>query len=224
MRHILPGRLAFLVVSLITIVILSPFLMGNILGQSIIYLLAVAACVATVYGLKLGLWPRVTTLFLAILSVAIGVASFYAKGPVVQSISFLSATLFYGFLTALLIRYIVRAEKVTADILFGSVSVYLLIGIVFAMVFRLIDALNPAAFAFPVEDQVAGVQGHADFTYFSFVTLTTLGYGDIQPLSGYARTFAFLEAITGTLYVAILISRLVSLYITDSVMAKSKTS
>jgi hypothetical protein len=161
----------------------------------------------------------VVVLILGVLSVVLGEISLFAGGSLLQGISTLSSILFFGFLVGLLIRYIIGAEQVTADILYGSVCVYLLIGIVYSMVYRFIDTVDPAAFAVSVDTAPAGA---GDFTYFSFVTLTTLGYGDIQPVSGYARTFAFLEAITGTLYVAILISRLVSLYITHSIMDRKK--
>jgi len=222
MKRRLFDRLLVLFISIITIVILSPFLMGSILGQSILYVLAVVSCIATVYGLRLGKIPTAVTLFLGMLTLILGEISLFSGGSLFQGISTLTVIVFYGFLVALLIRYIVGAEEVTADILYGAVCVYLLIGIVFAMTYRFIDILNPAAFS--ISGEAAGATGpsQGDFTYYSFVTLTTLGYGDIQPVSGYARTFAFLEAIVGTLYVAILISRLVSLYITHSIMNKHK--
>ncbi len=220
MKRKLSDRLFFLFVSLVTIVVLSPFFSGNLLGQSIIYVLTAAACISTVYGLRLGRLPMIITVLLGILSVVVGGISLVLHGPVPTALAVLIAAVFYGYLISLLIRYIIKAEEVTADILYGSVCVYLLIGIVFAMIYRFIDLLNPDAFLSAVDraPSISGIQ--PDFTYFSFVTLTTLGYGDIQPVSGYARTFAFLEAITGTLYVAILISRLVSLYITHSVMKR----
>lgn len=214
-------RLFYLFISLLTLVVLSPFLLSGGLGRTILYILPMAASISTVYGLRLGRRPMIITLLLGVLSVGLGTASVFMGGPPVHGVVTLCTAAFYGFLIGLLIRYIVRAEKVTADILFGSVCVYLLIGILFAMIYRFIDILNPAAFTVTAEAPAASVAGQMSFMYYSFVTLTTLGYGDIVPLSSYARTFAFLEAITGTLYVAILISRLVSLYIIDSVMRKN---
>ncbi|MGD8629070.1 MAG: ion channel [bacterium] len=219
MERRLFDRLLVLFAALIIIVVLSPFLLGNVVGQSFIYFMAVISCVATVYGLRLGRRAVLLTIFLGVLSALLGVVSLLVESISIDALSIVLSVLFYGFLIALLIRYIISAKEVTADILYGSVCVYLLMGIVFAIIYRFIDVLDPAAFS-----GGAAVSGGApkggEFTYFSFVTLTTLGYGDILPVSRYAKTFAFLEAIAGTLYVAILISRLVSLYITHSIMRK----
>ncbi|MFC1800014.1 potassium channel family protein [Candidatus Eisenbacteria bacterium] len=222
MKRRLFDKLLVLFVSLLIIVVLSPFLLGDILGQTILYVMAVLACIATVYGLRLGKRAVLLTLFLGVLSAVLGVVSILSEGMLLDALSVLSSAVFYGFLIGLLIRYIVGAEEVTADILYGSICVYLLIGIVFAMIYRFVDILNPAAFSLGGGSMALSAPEPGDYTYYSFVTLTTLGYGDIQPVSGYAKTFAFLEAITGTLYVAILISRLVSLYITHSIMKKKK--
>jgi hypothetical protein len=222
MKRRLFDKLTFLFVSLLTIVILSPFLLHSKLGQSLIYILFMVACVSTLYGLKLSRRALAITLIFGILSAATGEVSLLSKNTTIDAVSMLFTILFFCFLIALLVRYIVRAERVTGDILYGSVCVYLLIGIVFGTIYRFLDALNPNAFFLAGSTAEAAGAGQGDFTYYSFVTLTTLGYGDIQPVSAYARTAAFIEAVTGTLYVAILISRLVSLYITDSVLSKHK--
>jgi hypothetical protein len=222
MRRIFGGRLLSLLVCIVTTVVLTPFMANSILGQIVLWVLAAAASIATIYGLRLGKRAMILTLLLGILSVLTGTLSASTGSNVGYDAAIITSAAFYGLLIGLLIRYIVRAERVTGDILFGAVSVYLLIGIVFSLIFRFIDIVNPEAFAV-AEDAAGGSgAGRGDFTYFSFVTLTTLGYGDIRPVSGYARTFAFLEAITGTLYIAVLISRLVSLYVTDTIMSKKK--
>ncbi len=215
------GRLFYLFVSLLILVILSPLLRGDILGKAILYAIAVFIGLSTIYGLKLGRRALAVTLVFAFLSVISGVVSLLTGDNVSSAIALLTAIPFYGVVIALLLRYIVRAKQVTADILYGSVCVYLLVGMLFAMIYTFLDLLNPAAFAVSTA-AASSSPSEGALAYYSFVTLTTLGYGDIIPVSGYARTFAFLEAIIGVLYVAILISRLVSLYITQSVLDKNK--
>jgi len=87
----------------------------------------------------------------------------------------------------------------------GAVSGYLLIGVTWATLYSLVDTVNPGAFS-----QSAGSGDRRDWIYYSFVTLTTVGYGDITPIHSVARTLAILEALIGQLYPAILIARLVS--------------
>lgn len=113
------------------------------------------------------------------------------------------------YMAAVLLLSVVMAEKVTHDVISGAIAVYLLIGIAWAVIYVLIEGLNPGSFA--VADADRGTIWE-QLLYFSFTTLTTLGYGDISPLTPVARIWAVFEAICGTFFLAILISRLVSLY------------
>lgn len=112
-----------------------------------------------------------------------------------------------GFLIAVMLRRLIRTERVTADTLSSAISGYFLLGILWAFFYGFIYELDANAFR--------GMTGREtqEFFYFSFVTLTTLGYGDIVPVSDTAETVAVLEAIVGQLYLAITIARLVGLHI-----------
>lgn len=105
-------------------------------------------------------------------------------------------------------REALREEWVTKDTLMGALAVYLLIGIGLTQVYDLIESTSPGAFT-----NLAGstaTQIHAELTYFSLVTLTTLGYGDIAPVLPLARTLAATEAILGQFFVAAVIGLLIS--------------
>ena len=120
---------------------------------------------------------------------------------------FLAITTLY--IAAMLLLSVVMAETVTRDVIGGAIAVYLLLGIAWAVIYALIEGLNPGSFA--VADASRGTVWD-QLLYFSFATLTTLGYGDISPLTPVARIWAVFEAICGTFFLAILISRLVGLY------------
>jgi hypothetical protein len=131
------------------------------------------------------------------------------------------AIAFFLWIAVLLLRHVLGDEPVTLDKLFGAICVYMLFGLMWAEIFGLLHALDPATFTFndslrmELESVRSGVPASV-FIYYSFVTLTTLGYGDISPVSMMARSMASLEAIVGPLYLAILIARLVSLMDTRS--------
>jgi hypothetical protein len=93
----------------------------------------------------------------------------------------------------------------------GSVAVYLLLGLAWAHAYFLVALIHPGAFNTP--PAADGINEMPQFVYYSFVTLTTVGYGDITPIHPFARSLATLEALVGQLYPAILIARLVSLEI-----------
>jgi hypothetical protein len=116
-----------------------------------------------------------------------------------------------AFVVANLLRFVLRAPSVNVEVLCASISAYLMLGLLWTVAYWLVDQLTPGAFAFNIN---AGRQTMSGFNafYFSFVTLSTVGYGDITPVSKVARMLAAMEAMTGLLYVAVLIARLVALY------------
>jgi hypothetical protein len=87
-----------------------------------------------------------------------------------------------------------------------------MLGLLWSKAYMLLAQLTPDAFQFPLAEHSQRHMGGFNAFYFSFSTLTTLGFGDITPMSKIARTLAVMETVTGTLYLAILISRLVGRY------------
>jgi len=119
-----------------------------------------------------------------------------------------------AFFSIIILGYVLRNGRVTTDRIFASVCVYLLIGYAWTFAYVLVEELQPDSFlalshAAP-NDYVSRV---LQMRYFSFITLTTVGYGDIVPHSSWARTLAVLEAITGQIYLTVLVARLVGLHI-----------
>lgn len=118
---------------------------------------------------------------------------------------------FLVFVTSVLVWSILSNPSVTGDTLAGAVAAYLLIGITFGVAYMIIHGLIPGSFRDSIEP---GRQfTPADFTFFSFVTLTTVGYGDIVPWASHARSLAIIESVIGIMYPALLISRLVGMRI-----------
>jgi len=117
-----------------------------------------------------------------------------------------------AFVVENLLRFVLRAPSVNVEVLCASISAYLMLGLMWTMAYWLVDQLTPGgAFSFNTS---AGAQSMNEFNalYFSFITLSTVGYGDITPVSKIARWLAAMEAMTGLLYMTVLIARLVSLY------------
>lgn len=117
--------------------------------------------------------------------------------------------LFIGFVIANLLRFVLRAPRVDHETLCAGIAAYLMMGLMWTMAYVLLAAIDPHSFKFTATDQTMD-----DFNsfYFSFVTLSTVGYGDITPISRGARMLAVLEATTGTFYITVLIARLVAIY------------
>src|SRR5262245_1913256 len=124
------------------------------------------------------------------------------------------ALLLLAFVIGHLLHFILHAPVVTVEVLCASIAAYLMLGLMWTVAYWLVDQLTPGgAFSFNTTRGAQSMNGFTGF-YFSFITLSTVGYGDITPVSRAARWLAGMEAMTGMLYVAVLIARLVSVYST----------
>ncbi len=136
------------------------------------------------------------------------------------------AIAFFALVGVSILIHIMEEDRVTSDLIYGSACVYLLLGFIWAIAYGFVELLIPGSF------QINGrLMTHPDFlgqygflndnlAYYSFVTLTTLGYGDIIPLTGPAKLTSALEAVVGQLYIALLVARLVGLHISQSMESK----
>jgi hypothetical protein len=135
----------------------------------------------------------------------------------------LVAGMMVGYITVYVILVIAISESVFRDgpvdlnRIIGAASIYIVLGLLWAFIYSLLETIEPGSFHFnPALPRAELVHDHvSEFMYFSNVTLTTLGYGDIVPVSRPARMFASLQAIVGQLYVAIIIGRLIGLHISQ---------
>jgi hypothetical protein len=163
-------------------------------------------------------WRR-RTLIIAGLLVVPAVAGkwidHFQPDAIPPAVSQVCGLIFVIFVTAKLLQFVLRAPQVTSEVLCAGISGYLLLGLMWSFAYMMVSRAFPdSAFAFnsiPVKIPMTPF----DAFYFSFITLSTVGYGDVTPLFHGARTLAAAEAITGTLYVAVLIARLVALYSTQ---------
>ena len=132
----------------------------------------------------------------------------YWPDPFLQGLFLVLGTLLLLQVTTQLLRLIVTAPRVDAEVLAGGVATYLVIGLVWAMLYLVVGFIDPKAYQLASGGALDGF----DALYFSFVTLTTIGYGDIAPVAPVARMLAILEAVMGILFPAVLIARLVTMY------------
>jgi len=121
--------------------------------------------------------------------------------------------LYFSLIASVILTYIFTIKHVSSDIIIAALVVYLLLGILWGFSYEVIDLLQPGSFRAP--ENLLGQSG-SGFTYYSFITLTTIGYGDITPVTGIARSFSQLEGIVGQSYMAVLVARLVGLHVAEA--------
>ena len=143
---------------------------------------------------------------------------------VISYISKFLNALFFFFVIILLIREMARSKIVTARVIMASVSGYLLLGVIYSMLIAFIIQRDPAAFniARKGEGLIDASSYMSESMYYGFVTLATLGYGDILPLKPYTRSLATLITISGQLYIATIIGILIGKYAARDHSGKGK--
>ena len=111
-----------------------------------------------------------------------------------------------------ILAFIFKSEDVTIEVIYAAMLVYLLMALMWSFVYGLLELINPASFNVTLSPD----QGYQmRFIYYSFVTITTLGYGDITPATELASSFSILEAVVGQLYLVVVVARLVGMHVSS---------
>ncbi len=194
-----------LLASLILLLLLSPVVAELGADRGFLGLVAIPVVLSAAFCASGSTWHSVTAIVIAVTWICL---NFLVPGTADTVWPLIVYGLLLGFVAFTIFGHIFRATKVDRSLIASAITVYLLLGAIWGNAYLTMFILNPGAFEAPgVDPDYASVH----FLYYSFVTLTTLGYGDIQPVSPTARILSATEAITGVLYTAILIARLVSL-------------
>lgn len=212
LRNAFHGRFFYLLVTLVVLMVSYPYFGTGPAGRIFLNALNLGILVLTTFTIQHSRLRLTLAIVLAVPAVAgqcIYVATASATGLRIAAISSMA---FYGFTVVNILLYVLRGTEVTADKIHGAICAYLLCGLLWATAYALVESLHPGSFAYTM---VYDREGRLDFyvlLYFSIVTLTTTGYGDIVPVTVYARSLTNLEQLVGVFYVAILIARLAGLY------------
>jgi voltage-gated potassium channel Kch len=205
----MPHHYTVLLLTELLLILGYPFFVGMARQSELFRLTAVLVFAASLYTFLGRGGLTVIAFVLGIPAVLIHVANVFHYLVRLETLATALGLMFLIFVTSVFIIGIVSMPTVTTDTLAGAVSAYLLVGITYGMAYGLVEQLHPGSF----RDTV--VPGHvflpSEFMFFSFVTLTTVGYGDIIPWGPHARALAMIEAVTGIMYPAVLVGRLVSL-------------
>jgi hypothetical protein len=171
--------------------------------------------------LAIGLWSlrssgRVFSAAIAfvVAGIVLSVLFAYNDQMVFRYGSTLSMLAFLLLATSEAMQQIAKGNNISANRIVGAICVYLMIGVIWALSYALLEAVVPGSFK-GLTEHVASTSWNPDWVYFSFVTLSTLGYGDITPMTYSARALSYFEAIVGQFYLAVLVAGLVGAYLSE---------
>lgn len=216
-------RFIFLFIALLIPYFIHPMISTEVLGFSILDISFSLLLVAGILAVSSRKHVAYTALAIVIVSQILTWTSHAVSNPDLILAGMAVNTFYLSYMAIILLIHTIQSKTVTSNTIFAALCVYLLIGFIWAFMYAGLEVvnahsfqINPHLFAEPP----AGVHLYSElyyFIYYSFTTLTTLGFGDIMPASPWSRVLSSLEAIVGQLYLVVMVSRLVGLQITQSV-------
>lgn len=222
LRQIARGNFFYLLFSLLLLVLLAPLFEETVIGSIMVDIAYSAVLLSAVYAVS-ETKQLFTLAAVLVLPVLVGRwANHFLKNDSFTLMIKSLTLVFFVFIVCVLLSHVLRDEEVTADKICGALSVYLLIGTTWAGLFTVIESIQPQSFLIADVQSASLREISTHFRYYSFVTLTTLGYGDVIPLTPIAKTFSYVEAVIGQIYLAVLIARLVGLHIAHSMKKDSR--
>ncbi len=198
---------------LITLLIFYPLVLRVDVLQITIDLFIFAALVTGVLAASNRSIQAIAAVIAGIVMLTSGWLWFLDEGNWLEIVSSVGAVIFLSIVaTGIAIDVYSEQQQVTWDTIFGAINVYLMVGLAFAFVYETIYLIDPTAFevsrSLTEDPEVLMVS----LVYYSFVTLTTLGYGDITPKILEVGTISYMEALIGQIYLVVMVARLVSLH------------
>ena len=206
-------RFAYLTGSLLLLIVAYPYVQGEIMGQIIFSLLTTIVMIMLVIAVADKKLYTVIALLLAMpwfLIILLNFPLFKTDYTLLIKEEIIFAFLLFAYTTFRIFVHIIKSREITAEILFASICVYMLIGLTWGALYVIIEIFYPGSF---IDSDGQLLHGGPDFLFFSYTTLTTVGYGNIEAITDQARSLASLEAIVGQLYLTIMVARLVGLHI-----------
>lgn len=183
------------------------FFARSFLGQSLVIALTIISMSIAVWSLRSSRSIFNTALGLVIFTLLTTVTIALLDKAELEFIHLLSMLVFFLLTLKLAAQQALFSGKITTNSLIGSICIFLLLGLIWVILYQLLAEFFPGSFSGLTAN--AWQDNFPDFIYFSFVTLTTLGFGDLLPLTPLARFLAYMEAIIGVFYMAIVVSSLV---------------
>lgn len=208
--YLFQRRFLFLLILLLTLIVVVPFI-GDYSGFRIVVdMFATGVFIAAMYAISEKRHQLILALFLVVPTILTLWIDYFTTGNWTFFVSEICGVLFFGFAIVFVVNYIRSQRDVTTEIIFAAVVVYLLMAMLWADLYRMLETLTPGSFAMPggeiKNDRIL-------FLYFSLVTITTLGYGDMTPVTDQAAGLASVEAIAGQIYLVVLVAYLVGMHV-----------
>ena len=212
-------RFLSLLIFIMALLILGPLLEEFVQLRILMDVLWTAVFVSAIYTVSQKKHHIFIAILLALPMLGALWSGHFMEHYALQVVGYLCGAAFILFTIVQMLIFIYDQKEVTRDLIVGAAVVYLLMAIMWTFIFSVVETLHPGSFNFPEDVALKPI---GQFLYYSFVTLTTLGYGDITPATRLARSLSTIEAVIGQLYLVVQVAWLVGLHVSQSMLKKSR--
>jgi hypothetical protein len=213
------GRFLTLLILILAMLIVAPLAEELIRLRMLMDIFWSAIFIAVIYAVSRKKHHILVGVLLAMPMLGSIWSRYFVKLSAVEVVGGLCGAAFFIFAIIQILIFIYSHKEVTRDLIVGAAIVYLLMALAWAFIFQVVESLHPGSFSIP---EIQGISTSRHFLYYSFVTITTLGYGDITPVTSLARSLCVLEAVIGQLYLVVQVAWLVGVHVSQSMRKKSE--
>jgi len=208
------SKFSYLLISLVLLLTIYPLFEGDQSRLELFFLIVVIIQIAGIYAISYSRTDFIIGTVLGLLWLIFSLAFWFYPMKIDFVLSVVFGLLFLIFATLIILYHVLQGQKVTVDILFGAICVFILIGIIWSGIYFLLETLSPGSFLISdsYDYKVREIKWSA-LLFYSYSTYTPMSNSAIYPATSYAESAATLEAIFGHLYIVILVARLVGMYI-----------
>jgi len=199
------SRFIYIIFAIMLLLLVNPFLGPlGLFGHLFSTLITALIPLSSAFALTRKRENAIIILFIAAPFVILDGLNFFYTSRLLTIVAFSFATFLYFYIVFLLVKNLLAIKAVTADLIYCAISTYLLIGMGWAGIYTIVESISPGSFS--------GGSEPVDLLYFSFVSLTTLGFGDVLPLSAIGKRLVIFEATMGSIYMAVIVAIIVGRY------------
>lgn len=204
------NRFLFLLISLGILILVSPFFVRTPFLNLVLNIIVTLILIASVFEVRHETKKRLFTVcLLAVLSIIAHVAFIITDSMMANVVDSLVSMLFLAYISIIILEHIIRDSHITASTIFGAICIYILLGIFFMEIYSIIVSFNPQAITTLSSSAIHFVTDRFTLATMSYALLTTVGHADILVISPFAKSVVIIEQLTGVLYLATLVARLV---------------
>ena len=210
-------RFLGLLIFIVAMIIIGPLFEEFVQVRIIMDILWSAIFVSAIYAVSQKKHHILIAVLLALPMLGSIWTKYFVQHKALMVVGSLCGAAFFLFAIIQMLIFIYSHKEVTRDLIIGAAVVYLFMALMWTFIFVVVETLHPGSFNLPEGVDIAATR---QFVYYSFVTLTTLGYGDITPITSLARSLCILEAVIGQLYLVVQVAWLVGVHVSQSMLKR----